>query len=269
MKIILSRKGFDSSYGGGASPIMPNGDLLSIPIPANAKEKGIPYAQLHYGKQSYLDIMQALGLKIPEKGLAHFDPDLNVQAFSRNKHWTGIFGQQGAAQTHLKNQEVEKGDIFLFFGSFKRTYEEEGLRFEKDYERHIIFGYLKVGEILIPPININHPIFHQHPHFQNASLYTPRNAVYIAEKTADYGVFKYREELVLTRNGFPKSQWELPLFFHPKYGTQISRHSERDVTLRGDRILLRSRGIGQDFVIQGDKRIGEWAKNLIEQSETF
>ena len=29
MKIILSRKGFDSSYGGGASPIMPNGDLLS------------------------------------------------------------------------------------------------------------------------------------------------------------------------------------------------------------------------------------------------
>lgn len=34
MKIILSRKGFDSSYGGYPSPILPDGSLLSIPIPS-------------------------------------------------------------------------------------------------------------------------------------------------------------------------------------------------------------------------------------------
>lgn len=33
MKIILSRKGFDSSVGGVASPLFPDGTLLSLPIP--------------------------------------------------------------------------------------------------------------------------------------------------------------------------------------------------------------------------------------------
>lgn len=33
MKFILSRKGFDSGYGGCASPILPDGTMLSIPIP--------------------------------------------------------------------------------------------------------------------------------------------------------------------------------------------------------------------------------------------
>jgi hypothetical protein len=33
MKVILSRKGFDSEYGGIPSPIMPDGTLLSLPIP--------------------------------------------------------------------------------------------------------------------------------------------------------------------------------------------------------------------------------------------
>ena len=31
MKIILSRKGFDSANGGGPSPIFPDGRLLSLP----------------------------------------------------------------------------------------------------------------------------------------------------------------------------------------------------------------------------------------------
>ncbi|MBO4456467.1 MAG: hypothetical protein J5802_01965 [Butyrivibrio sp.] len=35
MKIILSRKGFDSTNGGCASPIMPDGTLLSMPIPSD------------------------------------------------------------------------------------------------------------------------------------------------------------------------------------------------------------------------------------------
>ncbi len=34
MKVILSRKGFDSSYGGYPSPILPDNSLLSIPIPS-------------------------------------------------------------------------------------------------------------------------------------------------------------------------------------------------------------------------------------------
>ena len=34
MKVILSRKGFDSSFGGYPSPILPDGTLISLPIPS-------------------------------------------------------------------------------------------------------------------------------------------------------------------------------------------------------------------------------------------
>lgn len=30
MKVILSRKGFDSGYGGFSSPVLPDGTLLSL-----------------------------------------------------------------------------------------------------------------------------------------------------------------------------------------------------------------------------------------------
>lgn len=33
MKLILSRKGFDTHNGGGPSPILPDGRMLSLPIP--------------------------------------------------------------------------------------------------------------------------------------------------------------------------------------------------------------------------------------------
>ena len=33
MKLILSRKGFDSGYGGMSSPILPDGRLVPLPIP--------------------------------------------------------------------------------------------------------------------------------------------------------------------------------------------------------------------------------------------
>jgi len=43
MKIILSRKGFDSKNGGIASPILPDGALLSLPIPD-------PYWMVHWNR---------------------------------------------------------------------------------------------------------------------------------------------------------------------------------------------------------------------------
>ncbi len=47
MKIILSRKGFDSSvnYGRVASPIFPDGSLVSMPIPSVAAGS-IPYGKI-------------------------------------------------------------------------------------------------------------------------------------------------------------------------------------------------------------------------------
>ena len=267
MKIILSRKGFDSSYGGGASPIMPNGDLISIPIPANENEKGIPYSKVFYGDKSYYQLMEELGIKIPENKCCHLDPDLIPAAYERMENWKGVFGQQGAALTHLENQGIGKGDIFLFFGSFKRTHLSDNIQFERDYERHIIFGYLIVGEIHSLGTGSSSLIYGQHPHFQNKELYKARNTLYVAENKEGYGTFKYRDGLVLTKNGFSKSMWELPMIFHPSKGTEISRHSHKDFELRGDKILFRSRGIGQDFVVKGNIEIEKWATKMIEESE--
>ena len=38
MKLILSRKGFDSSAGGIASPILPDGRMISLPIPSSGDD---------------------------------------------------------------------------------------------------------------------------------------------------------------------------------------------------------------------------------------
>ena len=37
----------------------------------------------------------------------------------REPGWRPLFGQEGAAETHLANQGVGTGDVFLFFGLFR------------------------------------------------------------------------------------------------------------------------------------------------------
>ena len=48
MKVILSRKGFDSSYGGCASPILPDGTMLSMPIPGG-EASNLKFEDIKYG----------------------------------------------------------------------------------------------------------------------------------------------------------------------------------------------------------------------------
>lgn len=56
MKIILSRKGFDSSNGGIPSPILPDGTLLSIPIPG--KFDNLSFDDLNYNGVSFSNILR-------------------------------------------------------------------------------------------------------------------------------------------------------------------------------------------------------------------
>ena len=51
MKVILSRKGFDSANGGIASPIFEDGTMLSFPIPSKDHDKDkIAYEELTCNK---------------------------------------------------------------------------------------------------------------------------------------------------------------------------------------------------------------------------
>ena len=55
MKVILSRKGMDSEAGGMASPILPDGTLLSLPIPGENSNQ--QYGGLYYGGHSFREII--------------------------------------------------------------------------------------------------------------------------------------------------------------------------------------------------------------------
>lgn len=72
MKIILSRKGFDSGYAGYPSPILPNGELISLPIPDFSKD--IRYEDLIVSDNiRYSDIMNVYpdGIRFSAKQELH------------------------------------------------------------------------------------------------------------------------------------------------------------------------------------------------------
>ena len=67
MKIILSRKGFDSQYGGYPSPVLPDGRMISLPISYfgdKIEYNNIEYNNLRVDKNlTYFDLMKQLCAK--------------------------------------------------------------------------------------------------------------------------------------------------------------------------------------------------------------
>jgi len=126
MKVILSRKGFDSGYGGYPSIILPNNEMITLPIPCPSDFYRYSDISTKNGKCLY-DIMKSLKKDITfggeKKALTkethcHLDPDLCDFSVERGYNWKGIFGQIDASTTVLKNNDVKEGDLFLFFGWF-------------------------------------------------------------------------------------------------------------------------------------------------------
>ncbi len=113
MRIVFSRKGFDSSAGGGPSPIVagPDGHArpISLPIPDTKGLSRTTYGDLGLGDHAARASRGRLGAR----DLCHHDP-----LFLEDK--TCLFGQTGAAQTHLERQGVGVGDVFVFFGLLRR-----------------------------------------------------------------------------------------------------------------------------------------------------
>lgn len=244
MKIILSRKGFDSAYGGYPSPILPlpDGKLISLAVPD--PEDSDNYFNLKLDdKRTYFDLMKELKSKIrygkewhelTEDTKCHLDPAIYPSVKKRFENWKHCFGQMDAAQTHLSNQKVKEDDLFLFFGWFKQTElaKDGKLRFKKNApDLHIILGYLQIGEIMHIDNETKIPDWLQgHPHTIDIRKGNPNktNTIYIArdnlswdKNTSGAGFFKFNEELILTKNGFTRSKWSLPDLFKK---VEISYH---------------------------------------------
>ena len=126
-KLIISRKGFDSRSGGCPSPIFPDGTMFSLPIPSGDEET---FEDLQHGDIDVASVVNGITVgRMGRRHPIHLDPDLNFDAYRHRKEradwqeWRGMLGQAGAAQSHLNNQGVGSGDIFLFFGLYRRVEE--------------------------------------------------------------------------------------------------------------------------------------------------
>lgn len=96
MKIILSRKGFDSVAGGCASPIIDGKTLLSLPIPVKEKnkdsEKQIRYSDLNYNGVNYAKLISDLKPSFSDE-FCHLDPDIRSGIRNEKRKWKPAFGQ--------------------------------------------------------------------------------------------------------------------------------------------------------------------------------
>ncbi len=270
MKIILSRKGFDSSYGGVASPILPGGEIVSLPIPerpAMVHPKTRTYGQVRAGAWNVGQLAADLtGGRIGPGDFAHLDPDLDRASVRRARGWRPVFGQTGAAETHLQNQGVGPGDLFLFFGWFREVEQlaDERFRYRADApDRHVFFGWLQVVERRpVVPLSGLPGWMKGHPHFK-PTPYGRSDCVYVAAKRLRLpglaedrwpggGVFgTYRPALCLTAEGRTRSQWRLPAWFHPVEGRlPLSYHGNpRAWTPDEGHVLLDTAKQGQEFVL--------------------
>jgi hypothetical protein len=263
MKVILSRKGFDSSYGGQPSPILPDGTLLSLPIPS--KNDNILYSDLVYNNESYWNIIKELkpNTKIKKKSKCHLDPDIDELAIPREKNWKGLFGQSNSAQGHLKNNNVRVGDIFLFFGWFKQTeLKNNKLQYKKGSpDLHIIYGFLEIGALYSNYQLPERIKYHPHTDYFNKKhncIYEASDKLSLNKQIPGYGTFKYNESIVLTKEGESRSHWDLPDFFKD---VKISYHTPKSF----ENDYFNSAKRGQEFVIDANEKIIKWTNDIINR----
>jgi len=270
MKLIFSRKGYDSATGGLPSPIFEDDTFCSLPIPSDQKPK---LKDVRFQGTNLGFIVRELkgDPAVVESGV-HLDPDLDRNARPRKRGWLPCFGQVGAAQTHLAKQGVGKGDLFLFFGWFRRVMMDNGkIRYHPEAQDiHSLFGWLQVGTIYYPGIDHRTPRewTFDHPHVHDARYYrsnADNNTLYVAcrrlkfpgfrRSVAGGGVFpRFSSGLQLTAPGHQRSLWRLPGFVYPARGAPpLSYHADLGRWRRdGQGVLLRTVGRGQEFVLDCD-----------------
>lgn len=275
MKIILSRKGFDSKYGRIPSPILPDGTLLSLPI-HDDKDMHTKFSQLFYENKSYDRIINELmgdadGVKskYSDEIYCHLDPDIRQDIIKdRNPKWRAAFGQSGAAQGHLSNKCVKEGDIFLFFGWFKQAelVDNKFNYMHESQDLHIIYGYLQVGEMYknIREINNLPDYIRSHSHSTKYHIEQGSNCIYVASEKLSFNknrkgsdVLKCKPNLVLTKEGMTRSKWRLTNIFENLPITYHNNNSIRDG-------YFQSAHIGQEFIIEGGEELLNWTKDIIE-----
>jgi Nucleotide modification associated domain 3 len=160
MKIILSRKGFDSGTGKQPSFITSSGDLVSLPIPDrfNAQHQ-TTYQKVNTPLGLLGPMLPAINARTKGKppqpilghALAHLDPDLWQCSIPRADTWIGAYGPRTTGGVNiLIKHKVGPGDLFLFFGWFKKLshkFPAAPVYQPGAPDLHVVFGYLQIEDV--------------------------------------------------------------------------------------------------------------------------
>lgn len=271
MRVVFSRKGFDSASGGCPSPII-EGRPFPLPIPTGQPTR-TTYGDLVGG---YAEIVYDLtGGKLTSASPCHLDPDIDASCLPRAPEWRGAFGQVSAALTHLKNQKVGVGDIFLFWGCFRDAARRAGRWKLVGPARHLIFGWLQVGSyhdlsVDGSPLLATQPWLTDHPHVRPG--WGTANAIFLSADTVSvagftgsvpgYGIL--RQGFEMSKPNRNPSVWAASDWLHPgRGGCGMSYHSADRWFDDG---TLQCVGRGQEFVadVGNDGRFGSWLTSVVE-----
>jgi hypothetical protein len=239
MRIIFSRKGFDSAAGSGPSPIV-DGRPVTLPIPGLAVSR-TTYGTLGLGRH----VQHASRGRYDADSFCHHDPMFLSDG-------TCLFGQCDAAQSHLANQDVGMGDVFLFFGLFREARGEP---------HHRIFGYLRVAEVVSLATcgaeRLAELAARSHPHA--LASHGRNDTIYVGEgRMAN----RASDALRLSVPGGVPTVWRVPAWL--QHGN-LTYHQKPERWL-GDG-LLRAAPRGQEFVanIAGNDAAHAWLDAMLAE----
>jgi hypothetical protein len=267
-RIVLSRKGFDSKYGGCASPILSDGTLTSMPI----RDDGMPirYQDINTvagGLNLGNVVCKLKGCNVRSDSGVHLDPDRRELHGSGNPSWRPMFGQSDAAERHLERQGVGSNDLFLFFGWFRQV--DKKLQFERSaHDEHVVWGWLQVDHCFDPREKV--PEWGKsHPHCVKKDR--KYNRVYVGRESLSFAISKpgagaftiYHQDLRLTHPDETRrrSQWRIPSFFRDR----LTYHKTAKWIEDGSLCTISSAKIGQEFVFDTAGRESEvqtWLRTL-------
>lgn len=281
MRIIFSRKGSDSSLGKTASPIFPDKSFCSLPIPGLSDL--VRLKDIRFNGTTLDNIVRELKSDSPLlNSNVHFDPDLNQNACDREDGWLPCFGQIGGPQTELANHGVAEGDLFLFFGMFRKVIKVNGKFCYQKATRpiHALFGWLQIGTIYHPGTGKEPPHWAAaHPHVIDKNRrQNSTNTLYVASEQLQLpgletqipggGTFRHFDQrLQLTEQGESMSKWRLPHFFYPESGSPPLSRQPLNRWHRDEKgVLLCTGGRGQEFVLDCDyyPLVFSWLKDIFQ-----
>jgi len=286
-RIVLSRKGFDSSYGSCASPII-DGRMVSLPIPEyNPKKSHLRYGELHnrQGEEIANLVDQLSNGRIQDTQLLHLDPDLRVELRDEKyAHFPLTFGQSGSSQSELR--DITTGDLFLFFGWFreasKRATQYEFCRNSPDI--FAIWGWLQVEERLELPEELARAqeIAPHHPHVahcieKNNCLYVGMESLRFLVDLHGAGAFTTLtddrclsdKQLDMPPRKRPRTNWRLPAFFKNMHMTHVPHLSEWKLADDCESILGKAANYpGQEFIFETkghEDDVAKWLEGIFNE----